>query len=756
MKLRTILLLSTVFMSQAFADPHPGDEGARNKDGSVVTGILTAQFDPSNLILPFPSNLLFVAPTPTADLTLSAPEQLSRVDGFSTTERWVTTFTDRNGEPGSIDPLSVEAGKSVRVFEVESVPPWVAVVEIRRELTPGLEYVAAASGNVVAIVPTVPLKEYTTYLAVLTNDIRDSAGNNATPDLTYHLTKRRTPWVDGDGKSTYPLLDDETANRLEPLRLMTLSMEFAAGTEGVNMDDIILSWMVHTQSISTPTRLLYDITEPAEVLALPTPFDTSILGPGVPGLADIVVGIITLPYYLEAPSAANPTAPLTEAWKAAPGAYVPPFNQFGLDPTSTAVTQANPFPVPTGMQTVPFIMTVPNAKSGQPKPPEGWPVVIYNHGLTRNRTDALALADAMALAGMVVISMDQPLHGVVPAVEPWLEPFYIKNHPVFGALANERTFDLDFFDNETGAPGGDGLTDPSGTIPQATLLLNPVMARDGMRQATADLFVLARSLQNISVDGDDTPDLNPFNVGALTHSLGTTTGIPFMAIEDGVSRGYINAATGALLRTGLGGGFGDDIKAALASVGIIEGTPQFELTITVIQTAIDPADGVNYAAEAAQKKPILHNVVFGDRTVSNGVPGQPLAGSFAINRLMGLQPYGDTTSDQNGLRGVATFLPPAFHESLFRPVSDDPPFEVAPEVTKEMQGQAASFLSTGGTFVLVGDPNLLVQQVAREVLAPELPGTGAPGKKKKKRSMPVDEVRVDRLKKPTSDVTGRQ
>ena len=67
------------------------------------------------------------------------------------------------------------------------------------------------------------------------------------------------------------------------------------------------------------------------------------------------MGIITMPYYLDVPTADNTTAQLSTFWQAAPGAYVPPFDQFGLDPTSTNITVANPIPVKKNDQTVPIM-----------------------------------------------------------------------------------------------------------------------------------------------------------------------------------------------------------------------------------------------------------------------------------------------------------------------------------------------------------------------------------------------------------------
>jgi hypothetical protein len=692
------LVLSSIVI-QAQAVP---TEPARNKDGSIVTEVLTARFDPSAGVLPFPHNLLY---TGTRDLTLNPPVAdpgnfsdpavaLSALDGFSTTERWVASFVNSSRAPGQVDPASVIPGQSVRVFQVQT-QQFLVVTSIIRELTPGVEYTAAASGSNIAIIPLQPLAEYSSYLAVLTNGIRDTAGNDATPDQTYFLAKRRTPWVDQNGNSVYLLVSNESARSLEPLRQITQSMELNAAAYGINPDDIILSWTVQTQSITPTLALLRSIAEPAPVIMAPTGLSTAAVG-GF-GLADIVIGVITLPYYGGIPSAQNPVAPLTEVWRAEPGAYIPPFDQFGLDPTSTKITIANPFPVPTGMQTVPVIMAVPNANSGFTKPETGWPVVIYQHGITRNRTDMLAIADAIASTGHAVIALDQPLHGVVPAVAPELAPFFIENTP-FGPIANERTFDADYFNNDTGALGPDGIPDPSGS--SSFNLGNLLAVRDNLRQHEADLSILALSLQNMSVDGDAVPDLNPFNVGVVGHSLGVVVSLPFVAIEPLVSRAYINAGPGAGIRTIEAGFFGIRIRAALAAAGILPGTPSFEQFLIVSQTVIDPADGINWGQRAALRVPIVHNQVVDDDTVPNSVAGAPLAGSEGLNRIMGLSSYSTTQADPAGLRKVARFIQPAEHGSLIRPTY--------PAVTAEMQGQMASFVASNGTFVQVGNSSLLV------------------------------------------------
>ena len=110
--------------------------------------------------------------------------------------------------------------------------------------------------------------------------------------------------------------------------------------------DIVVSWVMTTQSITPVLSAVKAISGPGFSSLGPTGLNTSAIGGA--GIADIWIGVQSSPYYLGAPSADNPTAPLNTFWKAAPGAYVPPFNAFGLDPTSTYLTFANPIPVSNG------------------------------------------------------------------------------------------------------------------------------------------------------------------------------------------------------------------------------------------------------------------------------------------------------------------------------------------------------------------------------------------------------------------------
>ena len=702
-----LALISSLFVLTTQAAPVAP---ATNKDGSVVSGFLEAKFDlRAPVAAPFPINVLFDP----SDLTLTIPGvvdpndysdpqvALGEIDGFSTTEKWVTTFESSyplTGVPNQVDPTSVVPGQSVRLFEVSfDFPDIVIVSGIVRELTPGVDFVATMiSAEALAIIPLRPLKPSTNYMAVLTNDINDTIGNDATPSQFYHLSKAQDPWVDENGNSTSPFFDDATAAGLEFVRQMTFSMETAAASVGIPKGDIILSWTALTQSITPPLKFLRSVAKPAPTEVVPTGMSTAALG--LAGAADVYIGVITLPYYLGVPGASNPFAPLTDFWNAVPDGYIPPFNALGLDPTSTAVTFANPFPAKTSDQTVPLLLTVPNEASGHERPAAGWPVVIFGHGLGGNRANLLAAADTFAAIGYAVIGIDTPLHGITPQ-DSLLAPLYIENTPWAGA-ANERTFNVDYVDNVTGAPGQDGIVDASGT--HMINLLSMLTSRDNGRQAQADLSVLAVTLPSIDIDGDSLPDLDASTAKYAGISMGAIMGTPFTAVEPMVTTSFLSVPAGGLARAlEASQTFGPSIRAGLASLGVLPGTAQFESFFTAFQTVVDSMDPINWAEEAARLKNIVVHEVIGDTVLPNFVPTAPLSGTEPLMATMGLTSYSATLANPAGVDGAGRFVPPASHGSLLSPAS-------SPAATVEMHKQMASFIATAGTAVVVEDAATMV------------------------------------------------
>jgi hypothetical protein len=496
--------------------------------------------------------------------------------------------------------------------------------------------------------------------------------------------------VDENGNSTSPFLPDSTAQSLAALQPITGSMEAAAASVGIPREDIILSWTVQTQSITPVLGLLRSTVQPQDVSLVGPVGNTGDLG--LAGAADYYIGVIDVPYYLGVPSAENPIAPLTDFWTAEPGGYIRPFDQLGLDPTSTNITVANPFPVVTSVETIPVLVTVPR---GQPRPVGGWPVVIVGHGLGGNRTSAFVAADTLAAAGFAAVAIDFPLHGVVSTDNP----FNIANTP-FADQGRERTFGVDYIDNATGAPGPDGNPDPSGA--HALNFQEYRTSRDNVRQGIIDLSTVAASLGNFDLNGDGAGDLKPFDAGYLGVSWGGINGTGFSGVEPLVNKTFLNVPAGGLVRGGEASPtFGPRIRAGLESVGIVPGDPLFELYLTVGQTVVDSADPINWIRIAADAKPVLLQEVIGDTVLPNFVEDAPLSGTEPMIRTTPLQAFSTTQVDPDGLRVASRFVPPAEHSSL-----GDPAPSLA--ATVEMQGQMVSFLASEGQLVQVGDESTMV------------------------------------------------
>ena len=679
---------------------------AEQPGGDPVTATFTAQFDPAAGVLPFPNNLLRSGST---DLTLNIPVPdpedfgnpqvaLNALDGFSTVAPWSFSF-DR-----PINPDTVIPGSTVRLFEVQFVFGTIAVEQVNRELTPGAEFVALVNPgnpNGVVILPLQPLAENTGYMAVVTDAITDTDGNPASPSQTYFLAKRTEPLVTSTGISTEPLLDNSTAQALEPLRQLISAQETAATAVGINRDDIVLSFTATTQAITPVLGVIRSTLSPTSTQlaqACPAPSvcltTADVLPPGAsPGIADIYLGVVELPYFLPVPSADNPTAPLTGFWQAEPGAYVPPFDGLGLDPTSTNVTVANPIPVERARQVAPLLVTVPNANSGQVRPAAGWPVVIFQHGITGNRSQMLALADTMASIGFAVVAIDKPLHGITDVTNP----LYVGNTP-FGAVASERTFDLDLQNNDTGAPGPDGNIDGSGAwfINLQSLLTS----RDNLRQAQVDLSSLALNIPFMDLNGDGLGDFDGSNINFVGLSLGAMAGTAFLAVEPTVSNGVLSAPGGGIANLLAGSDtFGPVIRAGLAAAGVEPDSPDFAQFLLAAQTVVDSADPINWGGLTVETNSVLLQQIAGDTVVPNAVPGAPLAGTEPLIRVMGLAPITATTQDPMGIRGAVRLLQGG-HGSLLDP-------SASPAVTAEMQGQAASMVSSGGAAVIIGNTSLI-------------------------------------------------
>lgn len=670
----------------------------------------TALFAPTAAIpvLPFPTDLFFQGST---DGTLNIPATytpmtliaagLNTLDGFGTSSSMITRFSQ------PINPLSV-GGSSVRIVELylsntTKAPaqgaelPAGVTSPVRRVLSPGADYVASvatavdSNGQTLEITPVKPLTPSTGatnigYLVLVTNAVRDMNGSAAQPSADYAAIK--------SAPADCSTITNTTLNALCRLTKAHLAIGQAVG---VNPADVVMSWSFSTQSIDDSLRALA-LTVPAQPIGVQaTGLTTQQANPALQGKANIYVGTTVVPYYQRKPANANDASILTSFWLAAGPPPAP------LDQTSRFITRFNPIPAAQGgSTTIPLLVTVPNASAnaangGCTKPTAGWPVVIVQHGLGGNRTQALAMADSFADACFVVAAIDLPLHGLTDTANPFYQ------------APNERTFNVDLVNNSnTSSYVPDGRIDPSGTHALPTILSSPLTARDSLRQGEADIGVFTKSLANLDVSGDSISDIDPARIHYVGLSLGGIVGAGqakfnanIQTVTTSVPGGVISKLVldsptfGAIIRGGLLAAFARNP----ASASFADNGASFQQFFREVQTLLDPADPINQVCACANTKPLFLQKVRGDTVVPNN----------STDRLI---TAANMTKLRSGVNAVAAGQPAyvtmtaGSHGSLFDPTTSLP-------ATIEMQSQAVRFAASanqpGGPFVVITNPAIVEQ-----------------------------------------------
>jgi hypothetical protein len=717
-----------------------------------ATGTLSANrvlFSPNQGILPYPHDAYFT-PTPgvPTDGTLNVPSSaffpatlrlpntnpvvtepvVNALDGFSTQAPIKIRFST------AVDLTTTAAG--VKLIEVHVDPATKATVAfpttaspVRRVLVQDVDYRVEtapnvdAGGTLLQIVPLVPLLANndppgTTrprdigYLVLVTNALRATNGAPIDADRDYATIK--TAAIANNCASV-------TDARLNALCNLARAHFGAAGAAGVSPANVVVSSSFTTQSVDTVLRVItatVAASPPPATLVLPVPSATTgaITGPAGPNLANLHFGTITLPYYLSppvAPPAGTGTEPLNTWWRAAN----PPPSAAGLnDPKGELnLTRFNPFPAVRTQLTVPMLLGVPRAPAV--KPGAGWPIVIYQHGITEDRATLALIADAAAAAGFVIVGIDLPLHGIMPN-----DPLYALSptNPANAALptafkVGEPTFNVDYVNNTTTAPGPDGVPDSSGQhfINLASLLT----ARDNVRQGAANLIALTRAVPFLDLDGNSaTVDIDPTRIHFFGWSLGGIIGSAYMgtplAIAQVKSVSLFAAGCGIMETLRQSPGYSPILNNGLAAAGFPAGTSIYWEFVHAAQAVVESGDGCNYAANWVAKPTLMQMI--------QGTPGDPTkptdravpnSSTLRLAGLLGLPTITATQASATGARALTRFTEGG-HGTIALPSSgtaqNPGPETLASYI--EARTQLASFLGSGGLQISVTNSAILAPQ----------------------------------------------
>ena len=677
----------------------------------------------SILDVPYPYDLYFAIPGEPVDGTLALPAvpwrsaamraALNSQDGWSTNASLTAGFSlplnapSINGNSVKIiklwlDPTTKAPATNPAFLPTGVTNPIAGVLTYGTDFTADISPDVDTAGQVLRITPLKPL-DFSTgpavndsgpnigkilnvgYLVVLTDGLRAIDLSPMGADTLY-----------ASFKSAPADCSSITDSTLRQLCLLTKAhLGIAQLATGTSPESVILTWSFSTQSIDDVLDVIEKTTVPQQTLIVPTGLTTAAIGAF--GKADIYVGSTKLPYYLTPPTSPTDSASvLTKFWTAAGASPVP-----GIDPTSRNLTMFNPVPAKVADVTVPIVVSIPNAASACPgKPAAGWPVAIVQHGITGNRGQALAMADAYADGCFILVAMDLPLHGIK------------QGDPTFGSLycspalpqcigATERTFDVDLVNNTTVRAPGDGNVDDSGT--HFINLTSPATGRDNLRQAEADVIQLTRSIPGLAIaPGTPAPagpvGVDPTRISYTGLSLGGIVGGSHVHFVPDTRTATLAVPGGVITQLLLDSPtFGPRIRAGVTGL-LAENTFNYNLLFRDFQAVVDSGDPINHIKDASDTVPIHLIKVIGDTVVPNSATDRLIAVG-GLNKVSALGP----TAVGPG-NGAYVAFSQGYHGSLFDP-------SVSLAATVEMQRQsvlfAVSAVQPGGPFVVITDPTVI-------------------------------------------------
>ncbi|RKH48359.1 hypothetical protein [Corallococcus llansteffanensis] len=602
------------------------------------------------IIIPFPNDLLRVPATSTAPAHLNFPVPaeaglqqqlftgLNTLDGFSTTGPTVsengdahgvldgTQFrTAADGAAPRVDASSLAAG--VKFFKLSNLDKGTAP-----DVTPCLVEKTGDCGTSVGtagvvpvpqqlqVRPNAPLDGATQYGAVLTTELKDTQGRKVAPATAFALMRLANPVAVG-GKSQISSVPDSLAAALEPVRAAHKPYFDALEKAGLKRSQIALGWAFTTQSTTSVLQGLY---------TLPT-----------------ALGAATAPNYV-VPTTAQVKAVMTASGLPSDGIggtfEVQANSPFLLTGPSDTLNPAEPRP-----SRYPFMLFLPATAA----PATGYPVLVFGHGLTSNRTSVLGVANKLTAAGYAVVAMDAVYHGERTScvgsaavlgttgtvgddgacADPATQRCETNRASVsYGRCvarldanraacgdAERGPVPADLFCSNNTSPsqgrcaadnkceGGDFKRNASG-IPVISgwnflNLGNLFTTRDNFRHHVLDfsqfLRVLGSPELSTALTAQGGGKLDASQVDYVGQSLGGILGTLSSGVSSRVHRSVLNVAggnlTSVLLTSPAFQAQRDAFLGQLATAGITPGIPAFDTFIGLANTILDPADPRNYA-----------------------------------------------------------------------------------------------------------------------------------------------------------------
>lgn len=759
------------------------------------------RFDPASSDLPLNTDLVF-SEAATTDGTANvgmpsnaAEDAINDLDGWSTSAYFDIRFaggeldsstvcTDLTGMvcgPPNVFVLELDTG-SGDALDIANIQGVVGPASI----SASVESLDGGTDNVLRIYPEATFNPSTKYLVFVTDSVQDKSGNSITRSFQYNLIGDPEP---------------DISSSLQPVRQAIQGWEQVANGFLASQTipaSVAISYTFTTTEPQTPltamgapraavTQVLIEAgqsqgdaataagnLEAGGFLSTPKERDIGVnpntgvdLGQLTEGqlpssVAKLYTGYIKLPYYLQAPGNQGQVA----------GANKPFWGQEFWRPDETLASQLGqsvpedtdgsknvtyryPFAAQKSTESFPLQVILPvDTDNGGANGCDGgnYPVAIYIHGITSDRTSGVSLAHTLASQCIATVAIDLPVHGVAAAnqfagalnvdrgdLDGESGPLPDYQSLYGGDAPRERHFEVvqDASNNpvpmDFGSPNPEVDTSGAWFINLGTLQ----NTRDNMRQAVMDLLNLNASLDAISalnLDGEDGDDLDTGNINVVGHSLGAIIGSVYATMNQKViqaesNAGFtanVNPVQGAVLSAGgsqvsqvlvNSNTFRPIINAGLQANGVEPGTSNYERFLYAAQSTVASADPVNFVdtlnafSGSPLEVPAMYQQIKDDNVVPNmaSITGAPLAGTEPMALTLGGAtqvgaggPYDFSSAGMGPGLVVLDDLSgdSAGHASLLTPnesTSD------AQSITAEMQAQVLQFVGSNGTNVGV-DP----------------------------------------------------
>lgn len=607
------------------------------------------EFDPAHKILPFPSNLTLDPATGKVNLPEQCNESatsaairtkiLNTLDGFGTFELPMqVTFSEAFDEASltgkvvlyklasgttAVDPATATA-IPVRIIKGSTVR-YGNQTDIKACTDP-------QTINSAVLVPLVPLEQKSTYVAAVLKGVKTAAGADFTSSFTWTLLLQdeNPVTLDASGNVLVNRTPLSPTNPEQLAQIQGIDLLYKAHAKPLaflaakhTKSDLLVAWSFNTQTVTDPldptvanslaakvstnplfgTASVTGVSTAQQFLQSKLPAGScQVDGGALPcqAVGDILGGLLNSNnYQVQLPAKVTTTTTNPNDGGPIPGPFSAPVN--------AAPQGTNP------IVALAIVPCVGGAGCAAAVPTNGWPVIVYGHGLGSSKTTLFAIGSQLASLGYASVAIDFVAH-------------------------DSRAVRV----STDAAIGCSGTPLPT-VSPQcfAPFLSSDLAAtRDNIRQSVLDLHGLVSALKACGTTACGALKVDVNNISYTGISLGGIMGstavatkgdfrsavlnVPGVGWADVLENSQTNAIKCPLVDALIDAKIltGDKWNATvqpntgLCTTDAWKAQPGYAQFAAIGRWVLDPADGANFASKLATKKILIQEVV-GDTVVPN-------------------------------------------------------------------------------------------------------------------------------------------